>query len=479
MRYLFWLLLALGVGPGAQSVWAQDGGGCESEIEEGEAGDDPEGDPEAAPSREQAKPKQEAPKKSGRPGATQVYESESKVYRIRLPEDWILSPREADVAIALEVQLPGSRSRSAITISVRDQMIDARSMPALNLDSAKQSWNASDARTRALPIPHIELRFPRDGEDWMAIRGFRKIRGNGIMFQLECPESVFERLRDPFLAAAQSFEADLEFHPRIPKTYKITKKGAVLYAQHPRVKSIKDTVKLFRSVEKRFTKYHGKLPKSDDEQPVVYVLRQMRDARSVLEVVADSTSDQVTDWANVRLFTLPVVRSDLNKLGILTDSAHQVYFRLVYGSQAPFWARVADGGWARSDETTGKKLPFMQAGLAAWRQQTTIGRLDKLDALRGRGDGSAFYKQSFFYGCFFHGGPSKYRKAYKRFLKAWRETGNARALRFSGRTPEGIGLHYATRIVDARDQGHDEYGPVRDDEGHGHYRQRLPRPRRR
>ena len=423
MRYLFWLLLALGLGAGAQDAWAQDG--C-SEMEEGAAGDDPEGDPEAAPPPEQTKPKKQAPKKTGRPGATQVFEDETKVYRIRLPEDWILSRREVKVAIALEVQLPGSRSRCTITVSVRDKMGDARSMPAVNLDSAKQSWNASDGRALSSPLPHIELRFPRDGEDWIALVGYRKIRGNGIVFQLECPESIFQRVRDPFLAAAKSFEADLELYPRIPKTYKIKKKGAVLYAQHPRVKSIKDTQKLFRSIEKRFTKFHGKLSKGDDEQPVVYILRQMGDARPVLEAAADSTRDRFMDWTNVRLFTLPVVRSDQDKLGLLTDSAHQMYFRLVYGHQQPWWARLGDAGWARSEETTGKKLPFMSTGLANWRQGTTIGPLDKLDALNGQGDGSAFSKQSFFYGCFFHAGPSKYRKAYKRFLKAWRETGDGK-----------------------------------------------------
>ncbi|MCZ6573359.1 MAG: hypothetical protein O7C98_09355 [Planctomycetota bacterium] len=395
-------------------------------MEEGEAGDDPEGDPEAAPPREQPKPKQEPRKKSGRPGALQVYEDETKVYRIRLPEEWTVSPREGNLAMALDIQLPGSRSRSSISVRVVDRMGDARSMPVNNLDNSKQSFNATDARTRSSPVPHIELRYPRGGEDWMAIISYRKIRGNGLVFQLECSDAVFERLRDPFLAAAQSFEADLELYPPIPKTYKIKKKGIVTYAQHPRVKSIKDTLKLFSSVEKRFTRYHGKFPKSDDEQPVVYILRQMRDARSVLEAVADSTNDQFMDWANVRLFATPVIRSDLNKLGILTENAHQMYFRLVYGTQEPHWARTADGGWARSHETTGKKLPFMQDGLANWRQQTTIGRLDKLDSLRGQGDGSAFYKQSFFYGCFFHAGPSKYRKAYKQFLKAWRETGNGK-----------------------------------------------------
>ncbi|MCZ6572195.1 MAG: hypothetical protein O7C98_03390 [Planctomycetota bacterium] len=433
MRYLFWLLLALGLGAGAQSAWAQDGCGC-SEMEEGSVSEE-----EAAAEEKRTRTRSTAPRageapKGGRkaapartPGARvkKVWQQDkAKLFSFRVPEDWVVIPFDGNRAFAAEVLLPGVTRRSTLSLEHHTEMPSPRVWPVRRREGTKDRYSASriEVGMRPLPFSYAAYTTP-DGDDRRLAEIFGKLMGHGFVLTLDCPEAAWDEARKDLMDAALSIRADLEPAPPPARKFKAKKKRRYLFLTHPSVKgSTAYMSTLILGQQKKFSKLHGK-PSASDVPNQVYVLRDREDARPILERAADHSMDYFTDHVHGRMFVKYVAKGNEEGAGWLAGETQGLLFGIVYGTLEPRWVLYGEQAAARAEQLTGKKLPFLTAGMAAWREGLNLGPLDRLPEIQ-KSNWDSYARQSFFYVCFFHAGPSKYRKAYKQFLKEWRETGD-------------------------------------------------------
>jgi hypothetical protein len=149
---------------------------------------------------------------------------------------------------------------------------------------------------------------------------------------------------------------------------------------------------------------------------VVFIHTDRSQASRVLEAAANHSNNHFTDVRNGRLFTVPVPKNDKEQAGLLASEAQALFFVLKYGQNTPLWAYIGERNVARGEEATGKRLPYLHEGMVNWRTETSIGKLDALPGLR-ESEWDSYWRQSFFYVCFFHAGGKKYRAAYEAFLE--------------------------------------------------------------
>ena len=139
-------------------------------------------------------------------------------------------------------------------------------------------------------------------------------------------------------------------------------------------------------------------------------------AGKILKQAGDAELSFYADHRDRRLFAVPVARGNQEQAGLLAGEFQGLLYVIRYGYIEPRWIFQGERAVARAEVLTGKSLPFLHEGMVAWTVDLKFGTLDELATPEARKQES-YSKQAFFYVCTFRAGPSKYRRAYKAFLK--------------------------------------------------------------
>lgn len=344
-------------------------------------------------------------------------------FTIRLPEEWIAQPRDASERVfAFDLDLPGTRAPAVLQVVRFDRMGDPRTAPYYYRENAMKTFNGKRAERRARPLPMLIVHFEQRGQPQVAALAFRSIRGNCFHVAFECPEDAWTAQEKVFLAMVKDIESDLPRWPAIPEGYRTKRKGAFLWALHPSVKgSLSSMHKLAAWTEKRFRKTHGKLPKPEPgTEPVIYVLTDRMQASALHEKAAER--DFSTDLIGRRAFAVRVHEgSDINARGSFVWNLHYLLFYLRYGDVKPDWIAQGESQAAFAECVTQKPLPFVHASLVTAAAGLGFVTVPELEAVRER-DSEGWRRQAFYSVAVLRAGPSRYRAAYKRFLKEYAAT---------------------------------------------------------
>lgn len=393
---------------------AQDGDDGETSIEVAKPGDpaaEEEEEEEEAPAK--AAPERKTPPPPGRRGQALFQDGAGKL-RIELPDDWNAEPAEAKApaVLAFDLELPGGGA-ARLAVERREEMGDPRAAP--------RRWGNKEKKKEIAYRP-VPMFVEENGARRFAV-AFRKFRGNGFLFSFDCAAEDFAAARPAFVAAALSFEADVARFPAIPDAYSLQPKGRFLFAVHPSVKgSIRTVQRLVAAQEKSFARVHGGLPSYDkEERPVVFVHSDRFEAKPLNEQAAEH--EFVVDWTHGRLFAIQVPEDNRERAAGLCWATQGLCFLLQYGDSEPGWAYSGECAVAQGESYTTKPLPDLAHGMIQSFDNLRLETLDGLPALREK-DEKEYSRQAFAYGCFFRAGPATYRKAYRGYLKEFRETGD-------------------------------------------------------
>ena len=435
MASRLWIGIWIGLLALTPVVFAQDNeddGG----IEIGNEGDAvPEDEPEA--DRPRKRPDRAAGKrKPGEKHKRVAVVGKKGVYTFKLPDDWVVTPVEAEgtAATSFELRLPGSRGIARLHVYRHKNMGHPRGVPF--------RWTARKGETQerfVAPLPHVITRFQRNGNDVVAADVFRRVRGNLLQVNLVCLADDFVDARQDLLDATRSLTAKLDTWPPTPSGYKTRTKGRYRYVVHPGIKSYSHVERTISRQAKAFAKFHGALPKAvKGEYETIYVIPTLSAAKDISEQAAKSTNSTYVDVALPAVFTTPIAKTNLQRTTELAGTTQGLLFVLRYGSHTPLWAWTGERGFTNATLMTGKKLPYLHEGYSSWAAQLALKPLDVIDAYQ-KENSSDFFQQSFWYVALFRAGPSKYRKAYKAFLKDYAQTGDGEAALKKHIEPLGYG----------------------------------------
>jgi hypothetical protein len=352
-------------------------------------------------------------RKPGEKRAKVVVESKDKVYRLRLPDDWVVvevAPDDKDTRLAFDLTLPGSKMSSRLELVRQEDSWDPRGIPFL---STGEEGDRIDRHVS--PVPHIVIR----DEDTARVHAFLRRRGNPLELRLRCGVTDFdEGAHKDLVDAAASLTAELAAWPPLPAGYKMQRSGRYLFAVHPTVTNPGAVKRILLAQERWFVKRHGRLPKAAYGWPVVvFVHHKMEQAAGLYWEAVGKTNRSLFDPRTYRLFTLPVRAKDDVHAGTLAITAQALCYMLKYGHHLPAWTTAGERIVAHLEVVTRKPLPYFDVDSRDWLGGVTIKRLDELDEKLRTSQWREYEKQAFWYVALFHAGPRQYRKAYKSFLE--------------------------------------------------------------
>ena len=374
-----------------------------------------------APSGPEKEPERTEPYPAREPGAkVATVEIKKKIYSFPLPADWVLlDDADERTELSWEVLLPGSKKRATLRLFRSEIGGDPRSAPYYYAQWNREETPDVTTEVFAKPLPRLVVRFK---SGWVNGDVFLSVRNNLYFLQLGCSADDIKSFEADLFAAAQSFEAEVEAWPRVPKGYKVTKDGAWVIARAPSVsKPLTALAKALDDAEKRFKRMHGALPKGD--APLVVLVHATKDEAAKVEPrAAERDHGFYADGWRRRLFAIPLDRDDAEQRGWLAGEAHQLLLTAKYGEMRPGWIWVGEGTVARAEALLGKALPSLDEGFVNWRSELKLHKLVELEEL-DRTDSVACGKESLFHVAALLGG--KYAKQYRAFFDDLEETGDA------------------------------------------------------
>ncbi|MHC4953716.1 MAG: hypothetical protein ACYTGZ_07485 [Planctomycetota bacterium] len=418
LRVLLLLLAGFAIGLTGSLVWADDDDE-ESVIEvESEPDDEPETKKDTPPGKKKGTPRT---KKTAK-GDKTIVQDGKKRFTIELPAEWEVREVNAkDRMASFDVTIPGADSRARLEIEIPvSAAVHASGLPYNLRLGTKEKDNITQFRILSKVLPHATFQQENGGRDSLVVRTFPAPRGRVLYVTLVAAPDEFDRVYEPFLAAAKSTTYDKPAWPEIPKAYKTVKKGRFVFATHDAVRPpTKHVVKTTGTVLKRFTKLHGKLPKvpRDAGSPVIFIHTGNTQAKSLEPSIKEDGNRHINDYSGVRFLTVAVQPDDRQETANLHSGLAQFFLYQRYGTAVPLWVRWGEARAAAVEYNTEKKLPYMHTGFADWASGMTLPPIDKMTDEAARANNDGFGKQAFFYVAFFRCGPSTYRKAYRAMLQ--------------------------------------------------------------
>jgi hypothetical protein len=193
-----------------------------------------------------------------------------------------------------------------------------------------------------------------------------------------------------------------------------------IYQRHPSV-SEADEKKLHRFVrkqEKLFARELAPVPRPKENRPIIAVFSRRGDMGPIDHEAAADKSGTHFDSLQRRIYTLRL--SDEQEAPLANDLAY-LFCMQAFGGE-PDWFYQGESEVAYQHARTGGK----PTTVTKYRYDRLPWEGPRFDAVRTsrESDWEGFIKGSIGYTIFFHAGPSKYRKAYRNFLKDLRETGD-------------------------------------------------------
>ncbi|MHC4940886.1 MAG: hypothetical protein ACYTHK_18240 [Planctomycetota bacterium] len=413
MRWMLMLLLLLGV------VAAQEDEDSEIEIEEAaDPADGPAGDP---PTKKKRGPSGPIPARAeGAKIQWGSFTSSRKFLTLPVPRDWAIEETVVrDDRLEFEVRYPGGKRAAVLDV----RLIQGWSPPpaGLLLNYLRgEIERKHDAELRTEPLLHV---FGRQKDEWVALTTAPRVRGNQFLMTLVVAVDEQKLVVPEYFAAVPRVDSGLPDYVQIPKNYKVKKKGWAQWAVHPSVGGdSRDAMKIVNDAEKRFTKFHGKAPKSAG-LPTIFLHRSHTQGVSLHKPLGEAKNSWDDDSRGVRFFLRVVGNSPADRAGLACGVSSFLFARR-YGTNVPEWARLGEFDLGSVLAYEGLKPPKIHRGFAAWEEGLHTPLLTELAEIPQGKQSEVQRRQGFFYVLFFHYGPSKYKKAYKKFLDELSECGD-------------------------------------------------------
>jgi len=336
----------------------------------------------------------------------------SKVYTLAVPADWVLIDEEdSDAELTWEMLLPGSAKRA--TLKLFRVGGDPRSSPYYQAGWTREDTPGARTEVKLDRCPRLVAFRSVDGSDRVEASFYRSILNNPYAFQLSCAAADFPQAEADMLNAVQSFTADVETWPAIPKEYKRSRHGIWLLARAPDVTAPAEPIlKALQEYEQRFLRDHGALAEGDT--PIVVLLMASRGAfGTVEEGTATSEFDVVGQAWERRILVVPFPKYDAKQQGWFAYETRQTLWTVKYGDIRPEWIYAGEAFAAKAEEEAGAPLPSVDEELATWASSHRLHRVDELEKL-GDTDPAAYYRECLFYVAALRGG--KHQERYRAFL---------------------------------------------------------------
>jgi len=410
------LLLAAALGlaqDGKDTEESDDEGISIDEVPSGPEEEEKKPEPQPARERTTAFPAREPGKK------IETVVISRKPYSFTVPADWVLREEKIDkTELAWKLLLPGSSGRGALQLD-RIERSDPRSFPYYQAEWFRKEKPGSQAEVRTKPYPRVVVRRTDGGPEWIDVYFCLSVRNNTFKLRLCCDPADFAQAEADVLATVQSFTAEVEIWPPIPKGYETSQEGTWLVARAPTVtSSIAPLVKALKEIEKRFRREHGPLPKSDG--PLVVLVHPSKAQGAKLEPeVGERTIDFYGDQWTRRLFAIPFPKENVEQESMLAGEATDLLFLAKYGDSRPDWISWGEHVLASAETRTGKPLPSLDSGYLAWYSTIQFHRLDDFAVLQ-KNDSETWTHECLFYVAALREG--KYKKQYRAFLADLAET---------------------------------------------------------
>lgn len=350
---------------------------------------------------------------------TQILENEAGTYRMRIPSTWTLGPYdEPGSVIARLCQVPGVSGFVTLAyFDLEGVELTPRSQAFLEQPYKRKDYDATSVEVRTAPFPHLVVLGKRGDVDWVALFGYRRHKGHGLHLRIEAHREAFDQVYEPFIAMALTLEADVESWPSPPEGYKLSKHKDLHFYAHPNVRSraLKEVARFVGQVERRFEDFHGKIRRSDDEPTTIIVHRYAGEAKHLSEAAAGAVCGAWAEPCQRRAYAIQLSEKRSTAHATLARALIGLLLAERYAAYLPAWVGAGEGWRAWSWARTEGKGPVVTN---VWKQNYKGIRL-RLDEIEGivETDWETYVEHARVYVFLFRHGPSKYRKAYRRFLQ--------------------------------------------------------------
>lgn len=357
--------------------------------------------PEAPPTKRHADPKDE--------------------HSVRLPATWAVAIpngkfNEGSV-IHLDVTLPENGGTF---------LLELYHLPGLCAPLPQAYWekpvlwkreNADDATVALEPLPHLKLDLHRGAEAFIRVHTYWLVEGRGFTLVAECPAPLWPKIKDAYFRAVPTIETRLGPWPKRPEGYDRSVKDGFVYYVHPQAKKadVKAYQAYLRKMEKVFRKRHGKFAKDAPHEYAIF----FHPSRAMAEAFLEGTGGRAGHVSRVverRIFAVPIKRDDTTVAADLRLSIWGLFLVRRYGGPYPPW--MYDGETLLQYVEGGEGAPLPAATDWLLDQPATPDAPFTIDEGKPAGDAEIARKRQALYMALFHAGPARYRKAYKRYLKA-------------------------------------------------------------
>ncbi len=367
----------------------------------------------------------EPAKKGAEPPAkkTKRWSDAKKQATFQLPATWagkhITTNLGEQLIVELEVTLPEGAGQFTIELSHLKGMAEPIQQAFHEQPTLWKQWKADDATVIRTPRPHLRLDMTRDEEDWIRLHTFRYLEGRGFTLVLACPARLFDQLKDDDFAAVETVTTTLGPYPARPEGYERSERDGFVWYVHPLAKNkdVKDYRAYVAKLEKRFRKVHGKFPKEQlAEMAFIFHPRRSMAATFGTTYTGSDRSGHGVQIYERRVFATPIKVGDTTADADLRSSVWGLFLWRRYGSANP--------GWMYSGETL---LQYVEGGKGAPLPAATSWLIDQdaepaadfsVERPTEDMDATMHRKRQALYMALFHAGAARYRKAYKKFLKA-------------------------------------------------------------
>ncbi len=270
------------------------------------------------------------------------------------------------------------------------------------------------------PIPTLE----RHNMNIVDYNLYRLVKGQCISLMLSVPEKAIPMIREEAVSMLKSIRSDHPHYPKLPPGFKSSPRDGVTWHIQEGVpkKQLRELYKSAKELRKRFAKIHGKQRKPHtDQAPQIVVIHDPTTANALhagMKLEDGLGAVPHTSWLVVR----PSESLFMPRFAFFFTDA---LFRERYGTSYPYWASFAEKSLAWNEVQCEARLPMAPQHFIDDTAVVpmTVRKLMEDELKVGRPP-DVNYMHAKLWVAYFHAGPSKFRKAYLKFLDDFSKTGD-------------------------------------------------------
>lgn len=357
---------------------------------------------------------------------------------MHLPAAWrcVRVPAE-ETALNAGVLGEGDDAIAHVSVAYQEGIIGERGQAYIDRESYRASPGVTASEVRLEPRPHVMVTSGSGGTSEVRVVDYRMIRGMGFRVICVCSKIVWPDLAEEFFTIGPRLTARTEFWPRLPseenKHYRYVSKSRFTYVVRASrsddlaLKKLPPVNKLLCRLERDFAKRHGRVLLDEDHPGFVIVHFLVDDVEApFLGMKAKLRKEwgcSAVPWRRRLFVDTPSVRYPSTH-GHFALAAVRFLYALRYGTSEPLWLSTSEASLAYGRAWSGKDLPIVtEFDLFPSDQLLPF---DEIQALR-RADWKSFLRHGLLYRAVFEQGPGRFKEAFRKFVKDFRESGDWRA----------------------------------------------------